>query len=407
MSAPLFRDAVVAARGDRLCGELIISQPLPARLLAALLAVATLVAAGWLASNSYQRKVTVPGLLVPDTGVVELVAPFNGRVGTVYVQAGQQVEAGTALFSVENPRFVEGSTSIGSGLLHSLGEQAAALRQQLGLERANEQRWQQDFDTRQALATAMLEQRRYALERQRQLLVIRERQAGRASQLRQGELLAAADMDAVEAQLLLQQQSVAEAVLAEQQVANELQQLQQQHEERLGQSRQLQQRLLAELSQNDRQVLQQQADQQSVVVAPVAGVVTSLQAKPGMATRAQQPLVALLPATATLRLELQVPSQAMGFVAPGQQVTYRLDAFPYQKFGVQQARTVSVPGTPEQGEGGLPFYRVVAALDHSDIMAYGAEQPLRPGMLASADIRVDERTLLQWLLEPLYSIKGY
>ena len=66
-----------------------------------------------------------------------------------------------------------------------------------------------------------------------------------------------------------------------------------------------------------------------------------------------------------------------------------------------------MPGTPEQGEGGLPFYRVVAALDHSDIMAYGAEQPLRPGMLASADIRVDERTLLQWLLEPLYSIKGY
>ena len=169
----------------------------------------------------------------------------------------------------------------------------------------------------------------------------------------------------------------------------------------------LQQRLLAELNQNDRQVLQQQAEQQGVVVAPVAGLVTMLQARPGVAVRAQQPLLALLPAASTLRLELQVPSQALGFVQAGQRVTLRLDAFPYQKFGVQQARVIDVAGTPEPGADGRPFYRIVAALDQQSMMAYGVEQRLLPGMLASADIRVDERSLLEWLLEPLYSIKGY
>ena len=84
MSAPLpttpphqlFRDAVTAARSERLCGELIVSQPLSARLLTWLLAALTAVAVLWLATNRYQRKVTVPGLLVPDTGVIELVAPL-------------------------------------------------------------------------------------------------------------------------------------------------------------------------------------------------------------------------------------------------------------------------------------------------------------------------------------------
>ena len=97
----------------------------------------------------------------------------------------------------------------------------------------------------------------------------------------------------------------------------------------------------------------------------------------------------------------------MGFVQAGQRVTLRLDAFPYQKFGVQQARVIDVAGTPESGADGRQFYRIVAALDHQSIRAYGMDQRLRPGMLASADIRVDERSLLEWLLEPLYSIEGY
>lgn len=406
-SAPLFREAVVAARSDRLCGELIVSQPLSASLLTWLLAGLTVVAVTWLATNHYQRKVTVPGLLVPDTGVVDMVAPFNGRIAAIYVQSGQRVTAGTRLFAVENPRFADHSSSVGSELLRSLGEQAGALRQQLELERSNEQRWDQRFDSEYILATALLEQRRDALDRQRQLLEIRERQAGRARQLLRRALLAAADTDALEAQLLLQQESLAEAVLAEQQAGNALLQLRQQHEERLNQSRQLQQRLLVELSQLDQQIVQQKAEQVNVVVAPVAGFVTSLPAKSGMTVRAQQPLVTLLPAAATLRLELQVPSQSMGFVQEGQGVTLRLDAFPYQKFGVQQARIAGVPGTPEEGESGRPFYRILATLDRQSITAYGDEQPLRPGMVASADIRVDERSLLEWLLEPLYSIKGY
>ena len=142
-------------------------------------------------------------------------------------------------------------------------------------------------------------------------------------------------------------------------------------------------------------------------MAPVGGRITSLLATTGMSVQAQQPLLAMLPDSAALQVELQVPSRAMGFIAEGQQVTLRFDAFSYQKFGVQQARIVRVAGTPVVTENGQSFYRVLAQPAQQGMAAYGQQQPLRPGLRVSADIRIDERTLLEWLLEPLYSIKGY
>ncbi len=40
------------------------------------------------------------------------------------------------------------------------------------------------------------------------------------------------------------------------------------------------------------------------------------------------------------------------------------------------------------------------------ISAYGQSVPLQPGMTLSADIVLEERSLLSWLFEPIISLKG-
>ena len=40
------------------------------------------------------------------------------------------------------------------------------------------------------------------------------------------------------------------------------------------------------------------------------------------------------------------------------------------------------------------------------MLAYGRPEPLRPGMLLEADILGERRKLHEWLLEPLYSLRG-
>ena len=52
-----------------------------------------------------------------------------------------------------------------------------------------------------------------------------------------------------------------------------------------------------------------------------------------------------------------------------------------------------------------PAYKVVAALDRPDVDANGEKVPLQAGMLLQADILLEKRELVRWLLDPLMDIR--
>ncbi|WP_334021666.1 hypothetical protein [Alteromonas sp. S015] len=54
-----------------------------------------------------------------------------------------------------------------------------------------------------------------------------------------------------------------------------------------------------------------------------------------------------------------------------------------------------------------PVYRVEVALSTQEIRAYCNSVPLQPGMLLSADVVLEQRSLLHWLFEPILSLKGH
>lgn len=160
--------------------------------------------------------------------------------------------------------------------------------------------------------------------------------------------------------------------------------------------------------------MQTQANGALVLTAPVAGVVATQMAKPGQAIQGGQPLLSVVPGDGRLEAELLVPSRAVGFVAPGDTVLLRYQAFPYQKFGHQQGRLSQVSrgvlvgsasgpliGNAGQGE---PCYRVTVALGRQSVMAYGKPQMLKPGMLLQADIIGERRRLIEWGFEPLLTL---
>jgi membrane fusion protein len=53
-----------------------------------------------------------------------------------------------------------------------------------------------------------------------------------------------------------------------------------------------------------------------------------------------------------------------------------------------------------------PVFRVRVSLDRESISAYNETVSLQPGMLLSADIVFDRRSLLQWLFDPIYAVGG-
>lgn len=166
----------------------------------------------------------------------------------------------------------------------------------------------------------------------------------------------------------------------------------------------------------EQEQVETQARGELAVRAPVSGVIATQLVKPGQAVQAGQPLLVLLPGDGKLEAQLLVPSRAIGFIGTGDTVLLRYQAYPYQKFGHYMGHVTRISRSAltasEQGaltgntETGEQRYHVTVALARQSVTAYSQTEPLKPGMLLEADILGERRRLIEWLFEPLYSIRG-
>jgi membrane fusion protein len=124
-------------------------------------------------------------------------------------------------------------------------------------------------------------------------------------------------------------------------------------------------------------------------------------------------LLTIVP-TSSLLAELVAPSSAVGFIAPGERVLLRYDAFPYQHFGQYLGTVVDVSRAALTDEEikSLPiaaqkvtYYRVDVRPDDPYVNVDGREQPLRASMQVEAYVLLDRRRLYQWILAPVYGLR--
>lgn len=144
--------------------------------------------------------------------------------------------------------------------------------------------------------------------------------------------------------------------------------------------------------------------------APTAGTVTALTMRGGQRVNAQSQVMSIIPEGAKLRAELNVPSQAIGFVKVGQEVRLAIDAFPYQRFGTVTGtiQTVAASAISQQAPNGavISVYPVVVELDTTQISAFGREERLVAGMSLTARIITENQSLIEWLFEPLFAVRN-
>lgn len=148
----------------------------------------------------------------------------------------------------------------------------------------------------------------------------------------------------------------------------------------------------------------------AMITAPVTGQVIVAEAREGMVANANSTLFVLAREGGRLQARMLVPSRAIGFLESGQEVRLAVDAFPFQRFGSVRAQITQISGTalmPGQAEVPLAFqdasYIVNADLVGNDLQAYGQSVRIENGMQFSADIIIDRRSLIEWLLDPLYA----
>lgn len=409
----LFRVNAVKQQSARLDGDVIIAQPISSTILTAILLCVMLAIVTFLSLASFNRKETVTGYLKPDIGLAKVMSSRAGVIQQVYVEDGQQVQAGDRLALINMPEHLSVGDSLTSTLLQGLHQQTelVTLRKLQLVNQFSQQ--ETEYHNRLTLSHNLLED----IRAQQQLL----QQRLQLNQQRQLDFQGLQQRGAISTTELQQQQ---ELVLNIRQQLAELNASEQSQKAQIEQLSGLLQRLPTEQQQqlsildSDISRLQQQQTELSargemLITAPISGRVTNLVAETGNNVRVDLPLLTILPDNAELQAILLVPTRAYGFVQQGQRTRLRFDAFPYQRFGlyegqvIKTAQAIVLPNEVDMPVAVQePVYRVKVALDSQLIRAYGNTVPLQSGMLLSADIVLEQRSLLAWLFEPILSLQG-
>lgn len=155
-----------------------------------------------------------------------------------------------------------------------------------------------------------------------------------------------------------------------------------------------------------RQLVELRADQTSIVQS-IAKV------SPGAVLQSGEQLMSLTPVDAVLEVEVNVAGLDAGFVHTGNPVTVKLDTFPFTQYGALEGSIrfvspdsfTSDPDTRQRGvqQNAMPaqgpsFFRSRVTIERNKLHGTPPDFRVGPGMPVTADIKVGERTLWQYLL---------
>lgn len=144
----------------------------------------------------------------------------------------------------------------------------------------------------------------------------------------------------------------------------------------------------------------------TTITAPFAGVVTALEVRGrGAVLQPGQTVASIAPSDAPLVVEARVSNKDIAFVEPGLPAKLKLDAFPYQEYGVVEATVSAVAPDAQANEDGTSFYKVLLAPRRTSIDARGKTVPLRPGLALGAEIITERKSVLSLLFEPFRKLK--
>ncbi len=142
------------------------------------------------------------------------------------------------------------------------------------------------------------------------------------------------------------------------------------------------------------------------IVAPVDGVVLEVADRSvGSVLREAETLVTLVPDGADLYVEANVPSRDVSYVKVGDLVRVKLETYPFQRFGTVNGRldVISADSIPlKQGDAQSELvYRVQVRITDSLHDLAGRGIHIRPGLVASAEIKSGKRSVASYVLNPI------
>ena len=159
-----------------------------------------------------------------------------------------------------------------------------------------------------------------------------------------------------------------------------------------------------------RQNLRASQDQlnRTVLQSPMRGVVNNVSVTTiGGVVRPGEEILQIIPLDEELFVEARVKTENIENIRPGQEATIKLSAYDYTIFGTLKGRVDVISADTfkderSRAEDGNAHYKVRVRVDMGGLTDKQARIEIRPGMQAQVELHTGEKTVLQYLLKPLY-----
>ncbi len=139
------------------------------------------------------------------------------------------------------------------------------------------------------------------------------------------------------------------------------------------------------------------------VRAPVRGIVTSLKTLTiNAVVQPGEVLMEIVPIGDELVVEARVSPNDIGHVEPGQPADVRVSSYDFSRFGAVSGTVRQISATTFVDEQLVPYYRAVIALDQDFVGEVDGINPIIPGMTVQADIKTGSKSILDYMLRPVY-----
>jgi len=338
------------------------------------------------------ETINCPCVLVPETGADPIQSPRVAVIRQVKVTEGREVAAGDELFVLSSEEIGDRDTEART-LAEDMASRERTLKQSETTDAADLQ--MKDHEIAQADDEMKFRESTVAVERD---LVARIEKLSKLGIYSQTDVIVRRlEVEGAEKDLSVATRTRQEVVLQRQQMAAEQARL---RSDQLAEIKKLEIRLSA-------LKLQLEDSHQNLVsiLAPYDAVVISVaQNNPGSVVQNGQELCQLARADGKLKVRLLLTEAGLARLAVGEHMRFFADAFPYQRYGTVTGTLSWISQSAVSSRDGQQFI-ALATLDSSTIDVGGQSKPLRVGMRGEARIVVGNRTLIEYVLEPLRQLR--
>ncbi|MCW9032710.1 MAG: HlyD family type I secretion periplasmic adaptor subunit [Rhodospirillales bacterium] len=138
--------------------------------------------------------------------------------------------------------------------------------------------------------------------------------------------------------------------------------------------------------------------------SPVDGIIKGLKIHTvGGVVAAGAILLEVVPMKEELVVESRINPRDVGHVHVGQKVQVKVTTFDFARYGGITGELKSISATTFADEKGDPYYKGLVMLDRNYVGFDPEKNKVLPGMTVQADVNTGKKTLIQYLLKPIYT----